>query len=474
MPAEPSRRRARGPLPSFAIVGYPNAGKSTLINRLVGGREAVVDSEPGVTRDRKELEAEWNGVRFTLIDTGGIDSAADDALASAVRDQARLAIDAADAILFVVDCRAGVGPGELEIASILRAAEPDVIVVANKVDGPNQQALLGELYTLGLGDPMPVSGAHGLGTGDLLDRLALLAGQFETPPEPDGEIVSVAIVGRPNVGKSSILNAITGQGRAIVSEIAGTTRDSIDTMIEVDGRRVRLVDTAGIRKHSKIAGTIVYYAQLRAERALARADVALLVCDACEGITSDDLRIGEKAMRAGCATLIAFNKWDINSGPDRDPADLADARIRLERRLRLRPRLITCSALRGRNVGVLLPEALRLADRRAVRIATPELNRFVAEAFSIKAPPQRRGKRLRAYYSAQVGERPPRIAIQVNDRKLLDRSWAFFLENRLREAYGFEGVPVVIDFIDKRRARERGNRGERVAAAAQSEAEPTD
>jgi GTP-binding protein len=267
----------------------------------------------------------------------------------------------------------------------------------------------------------------------------LLGERSEQPATDDA--VRVAVIGRPNVGKSSLVNAFLGSDRVIVSDRAGTTRDAIDTELEVDGRRVVLVDTAGLRRRSKVAGSIDYYAQLRSERAVERADVALVVCDATEGVTSEDLRVAELAMRSGCATLLAMNKWDETR------TDIDDARARIERKSRLRPAIVTCSATRGRNVAALLPRTLELADRAAERIPTPELNRFVADVVARTPPPSRRGRRLRLYYAAQVGERPPRIAIQVNDRRLIVRDWAYHLENRMREAYGLEGVPLIIDFI---------------------------
>jgi GTPase len=450
-------------LPTVAVVGFPNVGKSTLVNRLAGGREAVTHAEPGVTRDRKRVRCEWNGRAFELLDTGGIDvgpargaggshdlthSSAEHArlqrleseLAADVRRQARIGIAEADLTLLVVDGRAGVRAGDAKLAGTLRGADAPVLVVVNKVDRPEDEHLTAEFHKLGLGEPVAVSATHGLGSGDLLDRVVDLLG--ERPQAPAEETpVHVAVVGRPNVGKSSLVNAFLGAERVIVSERAGTTRDAIDTELEVGGRLVLLVDTAGLRRRSKVAGSVDYYAQLRSELAVERADVAIVVCDASEGITAEDLRIAELAMRAGCATLLALNKWDIGA------TDVDDARARVERKLRLRPAVVTCSALRGRNVGRLLPKALELADRAAERIPTPELNRFVAEVVATTPPPSRRGRRLRLYYAAQVGERPPRIAIQVNDRRLIVRDWAYHLENRMREAYGLEGIPLIIDYV---------------------------
>jgi GTPase len=425
---------------TVAVVGFPNVGKSTLVNRLVGGTEAVTAAEPGVTRDRKRLSTEWNGVAFDLIDTGGIDLEDEAELARDIQAQARLAIAEADLVLLVVDGRAGLRAGDAELARTLRGGGVPVVVAVNKVDRPNDFVAAAEFHALGLGEPLAVSASHGLGTGDLLDAIVAGLGAVE-PGGEDDDAVRVAVIGRPNVGKSSLVNAFLGSDRVIVSELAGTTRDSIDTELEVEGRRVILVDTAGLRRRSKVAGSVDYYAQLRTERAVERADVAIVVCDASEGVTSEDLRVAELSMKAGCATVLALNKWDIGE------TDIDDARARVERKSRLRPAVVTSSATRGRNVGSLLPKALQLADRAAERIPTPELNRFVSDVVAKTPPPARRGRRLRLYYAAQIGESPPRFAIQVNDRKLISRGWAYHLENRMRETYGLEGVPLIIDFV---------------------------
>jgi GTP-binding protein len=427
-------------LPTVAVVGFPNVGKSTLVNRLVGGSEAVTSPEPGVTRDRKRLATEWNGIAFELVDTGGIDLGDEAELARDVQAQARTGIAEADAIILVVDGRAGLRAGDAELGKTLRGSSVPVIVAVNKADRPEDFAITAEFHALGLGDPIGVSATHGLGTGDLLDAITAALGDLEPQAEAD-EAVRVAVIGRPNVGKSSLVNAFLGSERVIVSDIAGTTRDAIDTQLEVDGRRVILVDTAGLRRRSKVAGTVDYYAQLRSERAVERADAAIVVCDAAEGVTSEDLRVVETAMKAGCACLLAMNKWDIGE------TDIDDARARIERKSRLRPAIITCSAKSGRNVASLLPRALELADRAAERIPTPELNRFVGDVVARTPPPSKRGKRLRLYYAAQVGTSPPRVAIQVNDRRLISRDWAYHLENRMRETYVLEGVPLIIDFV---------------------------
>ena len=455
-PARALRRR-----PAVAVVGYPNAGKSMLINRLAGGREAVTDAEPGVTRDRRALECEWNGLRFELIDTGGVDLADSDELARAVQAQAQAAIEDAAVILMVVDARAGLGPGDAELADLLRRSGRPVVVAANKVDRAEDEALAAELNSLGLGEPLPVSANHGLGTGDLLDRLVeeLRRHSVEAGDEEEGDAIPrIAILGRPNVGKSSLLNALLGSERVIVSERAGTTRDPVDTEAEVEGKRIVLVDTAGLRRRGKVAGTVGYYAQLRSERAAERADAAIVVCDASEGLTAEDLRVGELAMRSGCATVLAMNKWDVSR------TDIDDARARAGQKLRLRPPVLTCSALTGRGVAAVLRQAIELAERAAERIPTPELNKFVSTVVADTPPPQRHGRRLRLYYAAQVGRRPPRFAIQVNDRRLINRDWAFHLENRLRDAYGLQGVPLVIDYVPRRtRGRARRSRARPVS-----------
>jgi GTPase len=455
-PARPLRRR-----PAVAVVGYPNAGKSMLINRLAGGREAVTDAEPGVTRDRRALECEWNGLRFELIDTGGVDLADSDELARAVQAQAQAAIEDAAVILMVVDARAGLGPGDAELADLLRRSGRPVVLAANKVDRAEDEALAAELNSLGLGEPLPVSANHGLGTGDLLDRLVeeLRRHSVEAGDEEEGDVIPrIAILGRPNVGKSSLLNALLGSERVIVSERPGTTRDPVDTEAEVEGKRIVLVDTAGLRRRGKVAGTVGYYAQLRSERAAERADAAIVVCDASEGLTAEDLRVGELAMRSGCATVLAMNKWDVSR------TDIDDARARAGQKLRLRPPVLTCSALTGRGVAAVLRQAIELAERAAERIPTPELNKFVSTVVADTPPPQRHGRRLRLYYAAQVGRRPPRFAIQVNDRRLINRDWAFHLENRLRDAYGLQGVPLVIDYVPRRtRGRARRSRARPVS-----------
>jgi GTPase len=439
-----------------AVVGYPNVGKSSLVNRLSGSRTAVVHERPGITRDRNEVPCEWNGRRFTLIDTGGMDQEDLDPIAGSIRDQARAALSDAELAVLVVDARAGMRPGDEEMADLLRRAGKPVVVAANKVDSVRDVPLAAEFYGLGLGDPLAVSAAQGLGTGDLLDRVVELLPDGDAEAE-DEDVVRLAIVGRPNVGKSSLVNRFLGAERVIVSEVAGTTRDAIDLPLEVDGRRLVLVDTAGLRRQSKVSESVEYYTALRSQRAAERADVAMVVCDATDGVTSQDLRIAELAMHSGCATLLVLNKWDLFTG---DEADLDHERARVARKLRLRPRVLTASAVSGRNLLRLLGEATALGDRMRERIPTPELNRFLGEVVQARQPPAVRGHRLRMLYMTQVATRPPRFAISVNSRTRVTRDYAYFLENRLRARYGMDGVPLIIDFNERRErrgvSRERG------------------
>jgi GTP-binding protein len=427
-------------LPKVAVVGYPNVGKSTLVNRLSESREAVVHEQAGVTRDRKEIEADWNGRPFLLVDTGGVDLEESGDLARAVQRQARQALGEADVAVFVVDAAAGLRPGDAELATELRASDVPVIVAANKVDSGAQEANAAEFYSLGLGDPVPVSAAHGLGTGDLLDRIA--AGLEGVDEHAGEQPTRLAIIGRPNVGKSSLVNKLLGAERVIVADVAGTTRDSIDTRVEIDGRPLVLVDTAGLRRRTKVAGTVDYYAQLRSEQAAERADVAIVLSDATEGVTSEDFRIAELAMKTKCATVVAINKWDVGD------TDLEDAAARVANKLRQRPKVMAVSAKTGRGLTRLVAEAVDVADRSAARISTPELNRFLGDLQQTKQPPSRRGKRLKLYYLAQFEISPPRFALQVNDRTLITRSYGYFIENRLRERFGLHGVPLVIDIKD--------------------------
>jgi GTPase len=455
-----------------AVVGYPNVGKSSLINRLTGSREAVVHERPGITRDRNELDCEWNGREFKLIDTGGVDFEDPDPLAGSIREQARAGLADAEVAVLVVDARAGVRPGDEEMADLLRRSPLPCIVAANKCDGVKEIPLAGDFHRLGLGEPIAVSATQGLGTGDLLDRIVELLPQEQSEPEP--ESVRLAVIGRPNVGKSSLVNRFLGEQRVIVSELAGTTRDAIDMPLMVGDRRLTLIDTAGLRRQSKVSDSVEYYTALRSQRAAERADVALVVCDAADGVTAQDLRIAELAMKAGCATAIVLNKWDLrDGGQDGDSGfpeiDLEHERRRVAEKLRLRPKVLTVSAMTGRHVARLLEEAIALGDRMSNRIPTPELNRFLAEAVQARQPPvgTRRGgsgHRLKLIYMAQIGERPPRFAIQVNSRTRVTRDYAYFLENRLRARYAMDGVPLIVDFVERGQRGQRGQRGRARAA----------
>jgi GTP-binding protein len=451
----------------IAVVGYPNVGKSSLVNRLTQSREAIVHERPGLTRDRKELRTEWNGRRLTLIDTGGVDLEDHDELARSIQEQARAALADAQVALLVVDARAGVRPGDLEMADLLRrgAGGMPVIVAANKVDSVADVPLAAEFHQLGLGEPIAVSAAQGLGTGDLLDRLTAAMPEG-AEAEEDEDVVRLALIGRPNVGKSSMVNRILGDERVIVSEVAGTTRDAIDLPFEYEGRRLVLVDTAGLRRQAKVGDSIEYYTALRSRRAAERADVALVVCDAVDGVTAQDLRIAELAMQSGCATALVLNKWDLTGGEDQPEVDLDYERARVAQKLRLRPRVLTASAKSGRHVQRLLVEAMALADRTAGRIPTPQLNRFLSEIQEIRQPPAKQNHRLKLIYMTQTGERPPRFSIQVNSRQRVTRDYAYFIENRLRERYRLEGIPLIIDFVERKERRGEGGRDGRRRRAA--------
>jgi GTP-binding protein len=424
---------------TVAIVGFPNVGKSTLVNRLTATRQAVVHATQGTTRDRKELVAEWNGRQFLLVDTGGVDIAARDDITKQIADQARAAIADADLVLFVVDARAGVTPGDEELAQILRAARKPVLVLANKIDDPSQEALGLEFHRLGFGEPFTVSALHGVHTGDLLDEILDRLPGESARTLPD-DAIRVAILGRPNVGKSSLYNKVVGAERTIVSEIPGTTRDTIDTVLEHGGRTFVLVDTAGLRRKRKQRQGIDYYSELRALEAAERADVALVLIDASEGIVEGDITAVEVARKAHDATLIVLSKWDLAN------VTIEEIRPELQRRLRQRPDFITVSAKTGRGVTRLLDKVAELYDRYAARVPTPELNRFIAELKELRQPPSKGGRRLNLLYGAQVESRPPRFRFTVNDPGLVTRDYGYWVENQLRERFELEGVPVVVDF----------------------------
>jgi GTPase len=427
-------------LGTVAVVGFPNVGKSTLVNRLTESRAAVVHETPGVTRDRKEIVAEWNGRRFRLIDTGGVDVADPSPITRSIVEQAQAAIMEADLILFVVDARVGITPGDEELAAILRRARKPVFLLANKIDDPKQDALAFEFHRLGLGDPVPLSAQHGHGTGDLLDAIVtMLPGSG--PQEVGDEAIRVAILGRPNVGKSSLLNALLGEERVIVSEVPGTTRDAIDTVLQRGDRTFVLVDTAGIRRKRRQRQGIEYYSELRALAAAERADVALVLVDSSEGLVDQDLAVADIARKAQSSTIVVLSKWDIGE------TKIEDVRPRLESSLRQRPPLVTVSSNTGRGISRLLDRVEELYEKHAARIGTGELNRFLAELREAREPPSRNGRRLNLLYGTQVQVRPPRFRFFVNDPGLITRDYGYWVENRLRDRFKLEGVPVSIDFV---------------------------
>jgi GTP-binding protein len=431
---------ATGLAGTVAVVGFPNVGKSTLVNRLTGSRAAVVHETPGVTRDRKELVCEWAGTEFLLIDTGGVDVADLSPITRSIAEQARAAVAEADLILFVVDAQIGITPGDEEVAQILRESHKPVFLLANKIDDPAREEAALEFHRFGLGDPIPLSALHGHGTGDLLDAIvARLPGSG--PAQVGEEAIRVAILGRPNVGKSSLLNAILGEERVIVSEVPGTTRDTIDTVFRRGETTFVLVDTAGLRRKRSQRQGIEYYSELRALDAADRADIALVLVDASQGLVDQDLAVADVARKANCATLVVLSKWDIGE------VKVEDVRPRIERRLRQRPGMVTLSAKTGRGVPRLLDRIEELFARDITRISTPTLNNFLAELRAAREPPARERRRLNLLYGTQTQTRPPRFRFFVNDPGLVTRDYGYWVENQLRERFGLEGVPVSIDFV---------------------------
>ena len=437
-------------VPSFAVVGVPNAGKSTLINRLTGTRTTVVHESPGVTRDRKVIETEWAGRVFALIDTGGFDASDQSVLGGDIRAQIKAAVGEADAALFVVDGRVGPLPGDHEIADVLRRAKIPTLLVANKVDDPSHEAELVVFHELGLGEPLPVSALHGTGSGDLLDELVALAGRLEgkrATGDDDGQDerpveIPVAIVGRPNAGKSSLLNALAGEERVIVGEAAGTTRDAIDTTVSWRGHVFRFVDTAGMRKAARVSG-VEYYAYLRSLASLDRAQVAVIVVDATIGMGELDVQIVAEATRRECATLLAVNKSDLAA------PDLTEIAGITARKLRQRPQALAVSARTGRGLEHVLQLVTDLRSRYTAHVPTGALNRALSAITEQRAMPGKGRRKLKLYYISQFQTAPPRFAIAVNDRDLVTREFGYFVENRLREALSFQGVPLIIDFKER-------------------------
>ena len=432
--------------PKVAIVGYPNVGKSTLINRLAGLRAAVVHQQAGVTRDRKEVEVEWAGRTFTLIDTGGVDTADRRAMARQIRAQVETALSEAALILLVVDGETGIGPGDEDLAQIVRRSGRPSMLVVNKVDEFNMaDTALSGFHSLGMGEPVAVSALHGSGSGDLLDMVvSRLEEQFVLAEAGAREELRVALVGRPNSGKSYMFNRLLGEERVIVSPEAGTTRDSIDTLVEVEGETIRFIDTAGLRRPGKLREDVEYYSRVRALEALHKANVALILVDATVGLTDYDLTIIDEAMKRKCAAALLINKWDL------EQLDLDDLRWRLARKTTLKPPFLATSAETGRGVKDILPLIRHLYDLYISHISTRELNQFLQEIKSRHSPPLVRGRQLKMYYISQPGTAPPRIVVQVNNKGLVTRPYATYLENELREQFGYHGCPLVIQFKGKK------------------------
>ncbi len=442
--------------PVVALVGRPNVGKSTLFNRLAGERLAIVDETPGTTRDRISAEAEWNGRPFDVVDTGGIDpthggrtplSVGSADFIDEIRAQALMAVNDADSVLLVTDGETGVTEPDREVAEILRRSQkvvdgkpqPPIFVVVNKCENEKMRLQAHEFYELGLGDPYPVSAIHGDGTGDLLDDV-VAAFPVQQAGEED-ESVKIAISGKPNAGKSSLLNRLVGQERAIVSPIPGTTRDSVDTKIEVDGLPVTLIDTAGIRRRGKIERGVEKYSVLRAFKAIERADVVLLMVDASQGITAQDTHIAGFILEAWKSCVVLVNKWDTIV-KDNTTTEAYTRHVRKELNFMDYVPMLFISAKTGQRVEQVLPLALRVQEERLARITTAQLNRILAEAQDAHPAPTHKGRQLKIYYASQVKVDPPTFVLHVNDPKLFHFSYKRYLENRFREAYGFVGTPI--------------------------------
>jgi GTPase len=447
------------PKPIVALVGRPNVGKSTLFNRLVGERVAIVDDTPGTTRDRLFGETEWNGRAFHVVDTGGIDpshggktplSIGSAEFINEIRQQAKVAIDEADAVLFVNDGQTGVTTPDLEVADILRRSQkkledgtfwPPIFVVVNKTEARDRRDEAPQFYELGLGEPYPVSAVHGTGTGDLLD--ALVASFPEQAAEEEDESIKIAIVGKPNAGKSSLLNKLVGQERAIVSPIPGTTRDATDTKIEVNGLEVTLIDTAGIRKRGKIEPGVEQFSVLRSFKAIERADVALLMIDATTGITSQDAHIAGFILDEWKSCVVVVNKWDA---VEKDAFTMEEytRKIRADLNFMDYVPLLFISAKTGQRVDQVLPMALRVQEERLARLTTSKINEVIHNAQDAHPHPSHAGRQLKMFYGTQVRSDPPTFMIYVNDPKLMHFTYLRYLENQIRAEYGFLGTPIRI------------------------------
>ena len=460
-------------IPVVALVGRPNVGKSTLFNRLAGERLAVVDDIPGTTRDRLHFRTEWTGVEFIIVDTGGIDptsfrvgegrdplSIGSKDFIKEIRAQAEIAIQEADAVLMLVDVETGITPADEEVAKILRRNQkerdgelvPPVLLVVNKADNQARRDAAWEFYGLGMGEIYPVSAQHGQGTGDLLDALvkALKATPGGVPEEEDDDSVKIAIVGKPNAGKSSLLNKLIGQERAIVSPIAGTTRDAVDEYLLYDGIPITLIDTAGIRRRGRVEPGVEKYSVLRAMKAIERADVALLVVDAETGITKQDAHIAGFILEAWKSVVVVVNKWDAIE-KDTYTMDEYNEHVRAALNFLDYVPILYISALTGQRVNQVLPTALRVQEERLVRLSTAEINRVLQRAMDHHPPPTKAGRPLKIYYGTQVRSDPPTFLIFVNDHRLVHFTYQRFLENRFRQAYGFLGTPIRLVFKTRKK-----------------------
>lgn len=434
--------------PILAVVGRPNVGKSTFFNRIIGERKAIVEDVPGVTRDRIYAETEWNGREFAIIDTGGIEASTDDPILSQMRDQAVVAMDMADMILFMVDGKEGLTTADIEVGAILRRTGKKVILVVNKIDNPSKMPdTIYDFYELGLGEPIPISSANMLNIGDLLDEI--VSGFPDRDYEADEENIKLAIIGKPNVGKSSLVNALTKENRVIVSPIAGTTRDSIDTPFSFEGNDFTLIDTAGLRRRSKVYDSIEKFSVIRAIAAIERCDICILMIDAMEGITEQDKKIAGIAHEAGKGMMIVINKWDLVEKETNTMRDY-ERKVRAELLFASYAPILFTSVLQGRRIYDILRKAAAIQEIRMRRITTGKLNNLIEDAVMMRQPPSDKGKRLKIYYAAQIGVAPPLFSFNINSRELMHFSYARYLENRLREAYDFEGTSVKFVYNEKK------------------------
>ena len=432
--------------PVIAIVGRPNVGKSMLFNKLIGQRISIVEDTPGVTRDRIYGESDWNGRKFTLIDTGGIEPRTDSQILSFMREQAEIAIDHADVIVFLTDVKTGVTASDQEVANMLLRSGKPVVLAVNKVDQGMSPDVY-EFYNLGLGDPIAVSAVHGHGTGDLLDECVKYF-PSETEEEEEDDAIQVAIIGKPNVGKSSLTNKILGQQRTIVSDVAGTTRDAIDSRFENDKGKYVFIDTAGMRKKSKVDETIEKYSVLRAQMAIERSDVCLILIDATEGVTEQDTKVAGLAHEAGKASIIVVNKWDLVE-KDGKTMDKMRQDIRRDLAYMTYAPILFISAMTGQRVDRLFELINYVNDQAATRITTGMLNNVLEDAQTRVQPPTDKGRRLKIYYVTQTGIKPPHFVFFCNDARLFHFSYQRYLENQLRSTFGLEGTPIKITIRQK-------------------------